>query len=110
MHPRYSTYINPAIGATDADIKMTQMHMMANIKIVLVTPAQPAATNNSIVLYDEANNKGCTIALTNFYTQGDVSMGNGLVTLVDGSLNTTATGQTITAPSIASADDYYNSR
>ena len=104
----YSTYINPAIGATDADIKMTQMHMMANIKIVLVTPAQPAATNNSIVLYDGDNNKGCTIALTNFYTQGNVSMGNGLVTLVDGSLNTTPTGQTITAPSIASADDYYN--
>ena len=103
----YSTYINPAIGATDADIRMTQMHMMANIKIVLITPAQPAATNNSIVLYDEKNNKGCTIALTNFYTQGDVSMGNGLVTPIKESLNTDAAGQTITAPSTASAGVYY---
>jgi hypothetical protein len=103
----YSTYINPAIGATDADIRMTQMHMMANIKIVLITPAQPAATNNSIVLYDEKNKKGCTIALTNFYTQGDVSMGNGLVTPIKESLNTDAAGQTITAPSTASAEVYY---
>lgn len=103
----YGTYINPAIGATDADIRMTQMHMMANIKIVLITPAQPAATNNSIVLYDEENKKGCTIALTNFYTQGDVSMGNGLVTPIKESLNTDAAGQTITAPSTASAGVYY---
>ncbi len=103
----YSSYINPAIGATDADIRMTQMHMMANINIVLVTPEEPTSTNNSIVLYDVENKKGSTIALTNFYTQGNVSMGNGKITLIDKSLNTDATGQLISAPSVEKATDFY---
>lgn len=103
----YSSYINPAIGATDADIRMTQMHMMANINIVLVTPENPTSTNNSIVLYDVENKKGSTIALTNFYTQGNVSMGNGKITLIDNSLNTDATGQLISAPSVENATDFY---
>lgn len=103
----YSSYINPAIGATDTDIRMTQMHMMANINIVLVTPEKPTSTNNSILLYDVGNKKGSTIALTNFYTQGNVSMGNGKITLIDESLNTDATGQLISAPSVEKATDFY---
>ena len=102
----FGSYINPAIGATDAVIRMTQIHMMANIKIVLMTPEQPAASNNSIVLYDEnAATKGSTIALTNFYTEGDVNMGNGKITPKE--LYSKTEGQLITAPSDDNADDFY---
>ena len=102
----YSSYINPAIGSTNAIINMTQMHMMSNIKIVLKTTGEPAANNNAITLYDaNATAKGSTIAITNFYTQGDVSMGSGKVT--PKTLNTEAAGVPITSPSDASADEFY---
>ncbi|WP_288276288.1 fimbrillin family protein [uncultured Prevotella sp.] len=102
----YSYYINPAIGSTNAVINMTQMHMMSNIKIVLKTTGEPAANNNAITLYDsKAKTKGSTIAITNFYTQGDVSMGSGKVSPKN--LNTETAGVLITSPSDASADDFF---
>lgn len=95
----YTSYISPAIGSTNAIIRMTEMHMMSNIKIVLKTNAQPTATNNSIVLYDgsAATQKGSTIAITNFYTKGDVNMGSGKVTPKE--LNNSTEGVKITSPS-----------
>lgn len=103
----YTSYISPAIGSTNAVIKMTEMHMMSNIKIVLKTTAQPAATNDAVALYDESANpaKGSTIAITNFFTEGDVSMGSGKVT--PKTLNSTATGVQITSPATTSATDFY---
>ena len=80
--------------------------MMSNIKIVLKTTAQPTATNNAIVLYDEsATQKGSTIAITNFYTEGDVNMGSGKVT--PKTLDETGTGVRISSPVITSSTDFY---
>lgn len=103
----YSYYISPAIGANNSVINMTQMHMMSNIKIVLKTTGEPAANNNAITLYDaNASTKGSTIAITNFYTQGDVSMGSGKVT--PKTLNTEAAGVLITSPSDESVSDFFS--
>lgn len=102
----YTYYINPAIGSTNATINMTQLHMMSNIKIVLKTTGEPNDNNNAVKLYDEKATKGTTIAITNFYTQGDVSMGSGKVS--PKSLDKTTTGVKITSPSDASASDFYN--
>lgn len=102
----YTSYISPAIGSTNATIRMTEMHMMSNIKIVLKTTAQPTATNNAIVLYDgSATQKGSTIAITNFYTEGDVNMGSGKVT--PKTLNETADGVQISSPATTSSTDFY---
>ena len=102
----YTYYINPAIGSTNATINMTQLHMMSNIKIVLKTTGEPNDKNNAVKLYDaKATTKGTTIALTNFYTQGDVSMGSGKVT--PKALNTDAAGQQITSPSDESASTFF---
>ena len=102
----YTYYINPAIGSTNATINMTQLHMMSNIKIVLKTTGEPNDKNDAIKLYDaKATTKGTTIALTNFYTQGDVSMGSGKVT--PKALNSDAAGQQITSPSDESASTFF---
>ena len=66
----------------------------------------PNDKNNAVKLYDaKATTKGTTIALTNFYTQGDVSMGSGKVT--PKTLNTDAAGQQITSPSDESASTFF---
>lgn len=102
----YTYYINPAIGSTNATINMTQLHMMSNIKIVLKTTGEPNDKNNAVKLYDaKATTKGTTIALTNFYTQGDVSMGSGKVT--PKTLNRDAAGVPITSPATTNAPDFY---
>lgn len=100
----YTESLSPAIGATNSAINMTELHMMSNIKIVLKTTAQPAATNNAVVLYDANASKGSTVALTNFYTKGNVSMGSGKVTPT--TLNSDATGVQITSPSPFYKTDY----
>ena len=102
----YTSYISPAIGSTNATIIMTEMHMMSKIKIVLKTTAQPTATNNAIVLYDgSATQKGSTIAITNFYTEGDVNMGSGKVS--PKTLNETAAGVQISSPATTSSSAFY---
>jgi hypothetical protein len=102
----YTYYINPAIGSTNAVINMTQLHMMSNIKIVLKTTGEPNDKNDAIKLYDaSAATKGTTIAITNFYKEGDVSMGSGKVT--PKTLDKTATGVQITSPSTDSSNDFY---
>ena len=84
----YTDYLSPAIGATNSTISMTELHMMSNISVVLRT----TKTANAVAL--ESGSDQCEVSLTYFYANGQVKMGNGLVSTT-GSLTTSAT---FTAP------------
>lgn len=70
----YAATLSPAIGATNSTINMTELHMMSNINVVLRT----TKTSNAVALEDNGNQ--CEVSLTYFYANGQVKMGNGLVT------------------------------
>ena len=80
----YTANLSPAIGATNSTINLTELHMMSNINVVLRT----TKTSNAVAL--EANSKQCEVSLTYFYAEGQVKMGNGLVSTT-GDLTTSAT-------------------
>ena len=84
----YAATLSPAIGATNSTISMTELHMMSNISVVLRT----TKTANAVAL--ESGSDQCEVSLTYFYANGQVKMGNGLVSTT-GSLTTSAT---FTAP------------
>ena len=91
----YAATLSPAIGATNSTINMTELHMMSNINVVLRT----TKTSNAVALEDNGNQ--CEVSLTYFYANGQVKMGNGLVTTTD-DLTTSAT---FTAPTTGIDDD-----
>lgn len=68
----YSTSIYKAIGSTDNEIFITELHMMSNINIVLETTAESDG--------DHVNLAGAKVYLTKFYANGQVALGSGLVT------------------------------
>ena len=70
----YTNYLSPAIGATNSTISMTELHMMSNINVILRT----TKTTNAVSLEDASKNQ-CEVSLTYFYANGQVKMGNGLV-------------------------------
>ena len=76
----YASVISPAIGATNDAIKLTMLHMMSNIKVILKT----TKTNNNVKLED--NTKQCEVSLIYFYEKGKVYMGNGKVIATDDAL------------------------
>lgn len=90
----YAATLSPAIGATNSTINMTELHMMSNINVVLRT----TKTSDAVAL--EVGTSQCEVSLTYFYANGQVKMGNGLVTTT-GDLTTSAT---FTAPT-AGIDD-----
>lgn len=69
----YTANLSPAIGATNSTINLTELHMMSNINVVLRT----TKTSNAIEL--EVNTDQCEVTLTHFYANGQVKIGNGLV-------------------------------
>jgi hypothetical protein len=69
----YTAVINPSIGATTQAINLTEFNVMSKIKVVLRT----TKTDNKVVL-DNGTDQ-CSVALTYFYADGQVKMGNGLV-------------------------------
>lgn len=83
----YGENIYKAIGSTRDEIKITELHMMSNINIVLET----TTTENKVDLTD------AKVYLTKFAQEGTVAMGSGLVTP---DITTIATTDVeITAPS-----------
>lgn len=92
----YTTSIYKAIGSTENEIKITELHMMSNINIILETTAADAG--------DHVNLSNAKVYLTKFYTEGQVKMGSGLVTPTTTSLATTDV--LITSPS---STDYWTS-
>lgn len=79
----YAAFLSPAIGATNSTINMTELHMMSNINVVLRT----TKTSNAVAL--EVGTDQCEVTLTHFYADGQVNMGNGLVSTT-GSLTASA--------------------
>ena len=69
----YTDFLSPAIGATNSTINLTELHMMSNINVVLRT----TKTSNAVEL--EVNTDQCEVSLTHFYANGQVKIGNGLV-------------------------------
>ena len=80
----YASIISPAIGSTSSAINLTKFHMMSNVNVVLRT----TKTKNKVKLEEGSGTdlKKCKVSLTNFYADGHVKMGNGLVTPVDDKL------------------------
>lgn len=99
----FSTSLYQGIRSTKSDINITEFHMMSNIDVILTTPAAPTTTNNSVVLYDETNKKGCTVEFVDVLTKATVDMGTGLVTA-----STRATeAVSLTKPDETSESTYY---
>jgi len=69
----YTAFLSPAIGATNSTINLTELHMMSNINVVLRT----TKTSDAVEL--EVGSNQCVVTLTHFYANGQVKMGNGLV-------------------------------
>lgn len=74
----YTSSLSPAIGATNSAISLTELHMMSNINVVL----QTTKTENAVALEVNKDSKSdqCEVTLTYFYANGQVKLGNGLVT------------------------------
>lgn len=131
----YEAFLNPAIGATESQIKIQELHMMSNINVVLETPSDGGKVQlyKPAVLYTYAEYKaldgksetteesfnnlseaektkeaavGTVIKITRLATTGQVEMGRGVVTPTAPSSYATSE-LTMTSPSIASASDYY---
>ena len=85
-----------AIGATNSNIHITQLHMLSKIRVVLKTVD---ASKGGVNLQSDENNT--TVKITNVFTKGKVNMGNGLVTAgknSDATQPTRETAVTMTAP------------
>lgn len=85
-----------AIGATNSNIHITQLHMLSQIRVVLKTVAASLGGVNL-----QSGGKNTTVKITNVFTKGKVNMGNGLVTAGKNSNATQPTRQTdvkMTAP------------
>lgn len=86
-----------AIGATNSNIHITQLHMLSQIRVVLKTDEE---SKGGVKLQD-GNNNNATVKITNVFTKGKVNMGNGLVTAGKNSNATQPTRETavtMTAP------------
>lgn len=100
----FSSSLYQGILSTKSDINITEFHMMSNIDVIITTPAVPAATNNSVVLYDNTkSNKGCIVEFVDVLTKATVDMGTGLVTASD---RATA-AVSLTKPDETSESSYY---
>lgn len=64
-----------AIGATNSNIHITQLHMLSQIRVVLKTVD---ASKGGVNL--QSGEKETTVQITKVFTKGKVNMGNGLVT------------------------------
>ncbi len=66
----YEDALSPAIGATKSNINITDQHMMSKVIVKLQT------TDGA----DQVNFAGSKVYITQIHTEGQVQMGNGLVT------------------------------
>ena len=70
----YETFLRPAIGATESDIILQEIHMMSNINVIL-------QTNNDGSKVNLADGETKTVVkITRLATTGTVEMGRGVVT------------------------------
>lgn len=107
----YEAHLHHAIGATEDQIAIQELHMMSKINVVLETPND----GGKVTLYDDttdpSNPVGTIVKITRLAKNGTVEMGRGLVT----PSAPTGTGDdtyakaevTMTPPATTSASDYF---
>ena len=93
----YEAHLHHAIGATESQVAIQELHMMSRINVVLKT----VDDGGKIKLLDGTT--GTVVKITRLAENGTVEMGRGLVTPT--ALYTA--NLTMTSPSTASAADYY---
>ena len=70
----YASSIYWAIGATKYRIKITEMHMMAQVNVILKT-----GTGSDKVVLKDASDYTATVKLVRYFSNGKVLLGNGQV-------------------------------
>ena len=70
----YASSIYWAIGATKDRIKITEMHMMAQVNVILKT-----GTGSDKVVLKDASDNTATVKLVRYFSNGKVLLGNGQV-------------------------------
>lgn len=70
----YEDFLRPAIGATESDIILQEIHMMSNINVILQTNND----GSKVTLKDGETTT--VVKITRLATKGTVEMGRGLVT------------------------------
>ena len=70
----YASSIYWAIGATKDRIKITEMHMMAQVNVILKT-----GTGSDKVVLKDASDNTATVKLVRYFSDGKVLLGNGQV-------------------------------
>lgn len=79
----YTTSLYPAIGSTNDAINILEQHMMATVNFVLHTGKKiengAEVDAGPITLKESGSNKATIITLQNFYGEGKVKVGSGLV-------------------------------
>lgn len=79
----YTTSLYPAIGSTNDAIKILEQHMMATVNFVLHTGKKiengGEVDAGPITLKESGSHKATIITLQNFYGEGKVKVGSGLV-------------------------------
>lgn len=70
----YASSIYWAIGATKDRIKITEMHMMAQVNVILKT-----GTGSDKVVLKDASDYTATVKLVRYFSNGKVLLGNGQV-------------------------------
>ena len=103
----YEAHLHYAIGATESQIAIQELHMMSNINVILETPSD----GGKVMLYDATNQVGTIIKITRLAKNGTVEMGRGLVTPTaptgSGDDTWAKADVTMTAPANTSAADYF---
>lgn len=91
----FATSVYHAIGSTHSDINILEHHMMANVEVIVRTPAD----NSAVELGDGTNDAKTTkVKLINFYDDAKVRMGTGLVNEYSDLKSGEANGQAFTTP------------
>lgn len=105
----YEAHLYHAIGATEDQVKIQELHMMSNINVVL----QTTNDGRKVMLYDDTTDPshpvGTIVKITRLAKNGTVEMGRGLVTpLAPVSPETWgSTEVTMTSPATTSAADFF---
>lgn len=117
----YTKSLYPAIGSTKDAIKILEQHMMATVNFVLHTGKRVDENGNLVdagpITLKESGDKNATIiTLQNFYGEGKVKVGSGLVSEdktqdlyttelpIPGITPTYTDGKTLTTYNVADAD------
>lgn len=92
----YNSQLAGPVGPTASVLNITEQHMMSNINVFLLTPADNEGnyTTASIDLYDESKTDGNEVSdvkITNYSGSATVRMGTGLVTPAESTHTSTIT-------------------